>query len=500
MSKTEKYCPKCDSYNHKKKAKYCDICGGELIVKKARVKIPKGVKNKVFKRDGFRCQMCGASNKDEGVKLTVDHIIPLDKGGKDEFDNYQTLCKECNENKANLILPTGLKNDIEIEINALNSLNKTLEKYQIKLENTTTEDEKEDCLYYIKKIEEEDIPAVESRLKKLTKKFKQEQDKLILEREEKRRKDRLLKRLYIHLDDSTLNFLKSHFHINKNSKKEILTVLVNEHDETEINNIIFEKFDKDLDQKQKYLVCFRFDNSKRKFTNYLIENGFSRVKLINELNSSRNELLIEFHRILNYRQKILLKKHFSLEDCTDDELINYLIDSCYTEPKILKIIDATEQGIFTELNLKLTETHINLIKKHYSIDNYSKKETIEYLLERNIFSFAEVIEIIGDALIKEIDLDYKEISLIKHKYSHLKTDDQLYSFLVFRGYTSSDIPNLIESIKKELCIELDNKLNDNDINELSRMLNVPNSKDNVITYLIDNYTVEGLYKVINLLN
>jgi 5-methylcytosine-specific restriction endonuclease McrA len=37
----------------------------------------------------------------EGAILHVDHIIPRSKGGKDEMDNYQTLCHKCNIGKSN---------------------------------------------------------------------------------------------------------------------------------------------------------------------------------------------------------------------------------------------------------------------------------------------------------------------------------------------------------------------------------------------------------------
>lgn len=44
---------------------------------------------------GERCQHCGA-----GEDLTLDHIKPLSKGGKDGIYNLQLLCKTCNEKKA----------------------------------------------------------------------------------------------------------------------------------------------------------------------------------------------------------------------------------------------------------------------------------------------------------------------------------------------------------------------------------------------------------------
>ena len=52
----------------------------------------------VMKRDGFRCKLCGATAKD-GVKLHVDHIIPVSRGGKTEMSNLRTLCERCNLGK-----------------------------------------------------------------------------------------------------------------------------------------------------------------------------------------------------------------------------------------------------------------------------------------------------------------------------------------------------------------------------------------------------------------
>lgn len=53
----------------------------------------------VFKHDQFACVLCGRSGV--GVKLEVDHKIPLSKGGSNRLDNLQTLCFECNRGKRN---------------------------------------------------------------------------------------------------------------------------------------------------------------------------------------------------------------------------------------------------------------------------------------------------------------------------------------------------------------------------------------------------------------
>lgn len=47
----------------------------------------------------FTCQKC--HQRFPFLKLTVDHIVPLSKGGKNNWDNLQPLCKPCNISKNN---------------------------------------------------------------------------------------------------------------------------------------------------------------------------------------------------------------------------------------------------------------------------------------------------------------------------------------------------------------------------------------------------------------
>jgi 5-methylcytosine-specific restriction endonuclease McrA len=61
-----------------------------------RNKVPFSKRN-VFVRDKFFCMYCGKKEKD----ITIDHVIPISKGGKSEFDNCVTACKPCNAKKAN---------------------------------------------------------------------------------------------------------------------------------------------------------------------------------------------------------------------------------------------------------------------------------------------------------------------------------------------------------------------------------------------------------------
>lgn len=52
------------------------------------------VSRQVFERDKYRCVACGTW-KD----LSVDHIIPRSKGGTNDPENLQTLCRTCNSRK-----------------------------------------------------------------------------------------------------------------------------------------------------------------------------------------------------------------------------------------------------------------------------------------------------------------------------------------------------------------------------------------------------------------
>jgi len=58
-------------------------------------------KEAIFKRDDYRCVMCGRGRKD-GVEIHADHIKPKDLGGKAEIENGQTLCAQHNFQKKNL--------------------------------------------------------------------------------------------------------------------------------------------------------------------------------------------------------------------------------------------------------------------------------------------------------------------------------------------------------------------------------------------------------------
>lgn len=54
------------------------------------------IRKSVLLRDNYSCKSCGKKDN-----LTVDHIVQISKGGTNNLENLQTLCKYCHESKDN---------------------------------------------------------------------------------------------------------------------------------------------------------------------------------------------------------------------------------------------------------------------------------------------------------------------------------------------------------------------------------------------------------------
>jgi 5-methylcytosine-specific restriction endonuclease McrA len=63
-----------------------------------RVSILPGQRFRILDRDDYTCQYCGMPAPK--VKLHVDHIIPVSKGGGNVDDNLVTSCTDCNLGKS----------------------------------------------------------------------------------------------------------------------------------------------------------------------------------------------------------------------------------------------------------------------------------------------------------------------------------------------------------------------------------------------------------------
>jgi len=72
----------------------------DLVQNKELYEFPPNIKKAIFRRDNYKCVVCGRGRK-EGVEIHADHKIPLDKGGTNTIGNGQTLCSEHNFLKKN---------------------------------------------------------------------------------------------------------------------------------------------------------------------------------------------------------------------------------------------------------------------------------------------------------------------------------------------------------------------------------------------------------------
>ena len=87
------------------------------------------VKEVIFKRDDYKCIMCGRGKK-EGFELHADHIKSKDFGGEATLENGQTLCSQHNFLKKNLNqTETGKKLFIRLYELAKKENNQSLVKF-----------------------------------------------------------------------------------------------------------------------------------------------------------------------------------------------------------------------------------------------------------------------------------------------------------------------------------------------------------------------------------
>ena len=64
-----------------------------VYLKRRRIAL---TRQNIFKRDNYICQYCGKKSK----SLTIDHVIPKNKGGVDSWENLVSACVKCNLSKA----------------------------------------------------------------------------------------------------------------------------------------------------------------------------------------------------------------------------------------------------------------------------------------------------------------------------------------------------------------------------------------------------------------
>ena len=69
----------------------------KISFQKTRVENPS--RAMIYKRDDHQCQYCGSYKN-----LTIDHVIPRSRGGKDTWENLVACCASCNIKKGSKYL------------------------------------------------------------------------------------------------------------------------------------------------------------------------------------------------------------------------------------------------------------------------------------------------------------------------------------------------------------------------------------------------------------
>ena len=69
----------------------------KFVPQRNKRSIVRFTRNNIFLRDQYTCQYCGAKPKLEF--LTMDHVVPVVKGGPKSWENIVTACQPCNIKK-----------------------------------------------------------------------------------------------------------------------------------------------------------------------------------------------------------------------------------------------------------------------------------------------------------------------------------------------------------------------------------------------------------------
>ena len=70
----------------------CDYC--EKDYKYFTCRSVRKLRWRIYKQDNYKCVACGSLED-----LVIDHIVPVALGGRDNEENLQTLCYDCNKSK-----------------------------------------------------------------------------------------------------------------------------------------------------------------------------------------------------------------------------------------------------------------------------------------------------------------------------------------------------------------------------------------------------------------
>ncbi|MCD8485934.1 HNH endonuclease [Kamptonema cortianum] len=78
--------------------------------------ISEATQEQVRQRANYLCEYCHASEQWQYVRFTVDHVIPLSKGGLNSIENLALACFHCNRRKSDKVVAIDEKSGAEIPL------------------------------------------------------------------------------------------------------------------------------------------------------------------------------------------------------------------------------------------------------------------------------------------------------------------------------------------------------------------------------------------------
>ena len=74
------------------------------------------ITQRVRQRARFLCEYCHTSEQWQYVPFTVDHVLPVAKGGQTELENLALACFHCNRRKSDLVTAVDPQTDEVVPI------------------------------------------------------------------------------------------------------------------------------------------------------------------------------------------------------------------------------------------------------------------------------------------------------------------------------------------------------------------------------------------------
>ena len=334
-----------------------------------REHIPARLRHEVFQRDNYRCRECGATNKE--TTLEIDHIVPVSKGGTNNINNLQTLCKTCNRAKHARAWVGGryhVKSEYQQYLSAE-------EQERIKLYNKLKSNLTDEQLELLYNHFPGDNDSRAAMVLYITKRFSENQINQILTRLEKEKE--IFDKFYNSLTDNQLKLLHDEFLPLEFSKEEFAHFLSLYYAEDDIDQVFIKIHDKG--QRKDFLfkkLCFTVDDDYFGTLSFFAPN--------------------------EYETKSQILKYIS--NNYDEEAINYFISGDFNvikAAKLRKMYASINQQFIDEGRIASIEEILNSANVNYKIINkdrlygiYGYKEHLDkYKLKSGNYELLEPSEI-----------------------------------------------------------------------------------------------------------